>query len=125
MSCEMIVLDYQGRKPIYQQIEEQIERYIALGILKEQEALPSIRELASFLGVNPNTVKKAYDRLETKKRIVTISTKGCFISKEIKKAKDDKILEIYENLKRNIEELEQYGEDKGNILKKITKLIND
>ena len=103
MSCEMLILDYQGRKPIYQQIEEQIERYIALGILKEQEALPSIRELASYLGINPNTVKKAYDSLEAKKLIVTISTKGCFVSQEIQQAKSDKMTQIYEEIKRNIE----------------------
>ncbi len=120
MRCEMIVLDYQGRKPIYQQIEEQIERYIALGILKEQEALPSIRELASYLGVNPNTVKKAYDFLEEKKLIVTISTKGCFISNDVRQAKIDKISEIYENLRRNIEELEQLGETKEEIFKRIS-----
>ena len=75
MSSDMIILDYQNRNPIYCQIVQQIERYIALGILKANDPLPSIRELASSLGINPNTVKKAYSELENKKLIVSISTK--------------------------------------------------
>lgn len=54
----MINLDYQSRIPIYEQIINQVERYIALGIYKPMEQLPSVRELASNLGINPNTVKK-------------------------------------------------------------------
>ena len=55
----MINLDYTSRTPIYEQIVNEIEKFVALGILKEKEQIPSIRELASTLGINPNTVKKA------------------------------------------------------------------
>lgn len=54
----LINLDYQTRVPIYEQIVHEIERYVALGILKPKDQIPSIRELAGQLGVNPNTVKK-------------------------------------------------------------------
>ena len=91
MSSDMIILDYQNRNPIYCQIVQQIERYIALGILKANDPLPSIRELASSLGINPNTVKKAYSELENKKLIVSISTKGCFVSSEVERAKEVKM----------------------------------
>ena len=60
----MFNLDYQSRLPIYEQIVEQFERYIAYGVLKPKEQVPSIRELAASLGINPNTVKKAYEELE-------------------------------------------------------------
>ena len=53
----MINLDYQSRIPIYEQIVNGIEKYVALGILKEKTQIPSIREMASNLGINPNTVK--------------------------------------------------------------------
>ena len=60
----MINLDYQSRKPIYMQIVDGIERYVALEILKPEQQIPSIRDLATELGINPNTVKKAYEELE-------------------------------------------------------------
>lgn len=93
----LINLDYQNRKPIYEQIVSAIEEYVALGILKPKEQIPSIRELASNLGINPNTVKKAYDMLEHRNIINTISTKGTFISD-----KTDQVLEMKKN-----EELER------------------
>ena len=68
-----------------------IENYVALGILKEKTQIPSIREMASNLGINPNTVKKSYDILENKGIITTISTKGTFIADDTKKATNDKI----------------------------------
>ena len=54
----MINLDYTSRTPIYEQIVSEIEKYVSLGILKEKEQIMSIRELATTLGINPNTVKK-------------------------------------------------------------------
>ena len=66
----MINLDYQSRTPIYEQIVLEIERYVALGILKPEEQIPPIREMATELGINPNTVKKAYSILESKGVIV-------------------------------------------------------
>ena len=76
----MINLDYQSRTPIYEQIVEEIERYVAIGILKPEEQLPSVRDMATTLGINPNTVKKAYTELERRGVTVTISTKGTFIA---------------------------------------------
>ena len=70
----MINLDYQSRIPIYEQIVDGIEKYVALGILKEKTQIPSIREMAGNLGINPNTVKNSYDILENRGVITTIST---------------------------------------------------
>ena len=58
----MINLDYQSRVPIYEQIVQTIERYVALGILKPEEQIPSIRDMAAELGINPNTVTKAFSK---------------------------------------------------------------
>ena len=84
----MINLDYQSRTPIYEQIIDEIERYVVLGILKPEEQLPSVRELATELGINPNTVKKAYTELERKGVTVTISTKGTYIAYNTEKTSD-------------------------------------
>lgn len=115
----MINLDYQSRTPIYEQIIIEIERYVSLGILKPNEQLPSIRDLASSLGINPNTVKKAYSELENKGVIITISTKGTFISNNIDFVVNNKFEEKIQEIKDIIEELEKMGHTKKEILKKL------
>ena len=96
----MINLDYTSRTPIYEQIVNEIEKYVALGILKENDKIMSIRELASNLGINPNTVKKAYEILENKNIIISISTKGTFIKKNANNVKEDIIkIELIKNVR--------------------------
>ena len=68
-----INIDYQSRTPIYEQIVKAIENMVAIGVLKPNEQISSIRELAISLSINPNTVKKAYDILENKNIIVSKS----------------------------------------------------
>lgn len=115
----LINLDYQGRTPIYEQIVSNIERYVALGVLKSNEKMPSIRELAANLGINPNTVKKAYDILESKKVITTISTKGTFISDSFKEVLALKKEEEIEKLKERVNSMLALGIDKKQILEVI------
>lgn len=117
----MINLDYQSRMPIYEQIVQEIERYVALEILKPQQQIPSIREMASNLGVNPNTVKKAYDILESRGVIVTLSTKGTFITAKTDKILKNSIDEKIEKIKRDIKEIEKYGISKDEIIQRLTK----
>jgi len=116
----MINLDYQSRKPIYEQIVQEIERYVALDILKPEQQIPSIREMATNLGVNPNTVKKAYDILESRGVIVTLSTKGTFITQKTDKIMNKAIDEKINRIKQEIEEIEKYGISKQEILKRLS-----
>lgn len=113
----MINLDYQTRTPIYEQIVNQIERYVALGILNPKDQIPSIRELAGELGINPNTVKKAYDFLEKKKIITTISTKGTFIQNEIENVILSKKKAMLKEISLKIEEYQKIGGDTNDIKK--------
>ena len=115
----IINLDYQSRTPIYEQIVLEIERYVALGILKPEEQIPPIREMATELGINPNTVKKAYSILETKGVIVTISTKGTYIAYDTKKIVEEKVNSKFVELELIIGELEKLGISKEEIIKKI------
>lgn len=116
-----INLDYQSRTPIYEQIVNNIEKYVALGILKEHQQIPSIREMASNIGVNPNTVKKSYDILEGKGIIVTMSTKGTFISENTKKTTQDKINKEINHIKEQINELTKLGTSFEEIIERISK----
>lgn len=116
----MINLDYQSRKPIYEQIVQEIERYVALDILKPEEQIPSIRDMATELGINPNTVKKAYSILENKGVIVTISTKGTFITKKTESVLENTVNDKINQIKKCIEEIENYGISRNEILKRIS-----
>ena len=117
----MVNLDYQSRIPIYEQIVNGIENYVALGILKEKTQIPSIREMASNLGINPNTVKKSYDILENKGIITTISTKGTFIADDTKKATNDKIDREINIIKEKIINLTKMGISYEEIIGRIKK----
>lgn len=69
-----------GKIPIYQQIYNQYKNYIKRGILENGEKLPSVRSLAKSLGINPNTVFRAFEMLEKASYIKTIPKKGFYVS---------------------------------------------
>ena len=79
----MIQIDLQSRVPLYEQLQEQIIRLSMLGILDENQQLPSVRALAREVGVNPNTVAKAYKQLEQQGIIYTVSGRGSFVSPDV------------------------------------------
>ena len=76
----MVHLDYRDARPIYTQIIDGYREQIATGVLMPGEKLPSVRELASNLAINPNTIQRAYRALEADGWIVTGPGKGCFVS---------------------------------------------
>lgn len=78
----MFLLNLEGKISIYEQIRQQIARFIKLGVLKADDKLPSVRYLANDLGINPNTVLKAYQELEKQGFIYTIPKKGVFVAKD-------------------------------------------
>jgi GntR family transcriptional regulator len=69
--------------PIYVQIETQVKNAIAAGALKRNQALPSVRRLASDLGINPNTVARAYQELERDGVIATIPGGGTYVAESV------------------------------------------
>ena len=75
----MIHLDYRDARPIYSQIVDNFRSQIAAGVLQEGDKLPSVRELATQLTINPNTIQRAYRELETAGWIATVAGKGCFV----------------------------------------------
>lgn len=85
----MFLINIQGKETIYEQIRNQIVKFIDNGILKPNDKLPSCRSLAADLGINPNTVNKAYSELEKNGYIYTVNKKGVFVSKDISLVKDE------------------------------------
>ncbi|MBR7019772.1 MAG: GntR family transcriptional regulator [Lachnospiraceae bacterium] len=76
----MITLDVTGRAPIYEQLCRGICGEIAKGLLQPHERIPAARVLAKELGINPNTVAKAYIELERNGIIYSVAGKGCFVA---------------------------------------------
>ncbi len=75
----MVHLDYRDARPIYAQIIDGYREQIATGVLQPGDKLPSVRELAATLAINPNTIQRSYRRLEMEGWIATVPGKGCFV----------------------------------------------
>ena len=72
----MIILDYQDRRPIYEQVTEKFRILIYQGVLPPGERLPSVRQMAMELSINPNTIQRAYMTLEQEGLIYPVKGKG-------------------------------------------------
>lgn len=113
-------------KPIYEQIIDNIKELSLKNILKPDDKLPSVRQMASMLSVNPNTVSKAYQELERQKIIHTVRGKGTFISMPVDYPIDnDRITKSLENLRIICIELGHLGFHKEKIFKEIEKIYCD
>lgn len=75
----MVHLNYRDARPIYSQIVDGFREQILAGILQHDEKLPSVRDLAGQLAINPNTIQRAYRELEMQGWIATVPGKGCFV----------------------------------------------
>ena len=75
----MIHLNYRDARPIYSQIIDGFRQQITAGVLRPGDKMPSVRELAAELTINPNTIQRAYRELEHDGWIATVPGKGCFV----------------------------------------------
>lgn len=76
----MIILDYKDRRPLYEQIVDKFSDMILKGVLKPDEKLPSVRNLAMELSINPNTIQRAYMELEHRGFLYSVKGRGNFVS---------------------------------------------
>lgn len=75
----MVNLDYRDARPIYTQICDGLRDQILAGVLRQGDKLPSVRELAARLTINPNTIQRAYRELEMQGWVASVAGKGCFV----------------------------------------------
>lgn len=120
----MFSINLKDSKPIFEQIIDQVSQYIALGVLKENEQLPPIRGLARTLGINPNTVAKAYHECESTGLIYSIPGKGSFVSANNTGLKNVKE-EAYQDLYLAFRNLRKLGEDKDKIILSLKEVQDD
>ncbi|MCL2456226.1 MAG: GntR family transcriptional regulator [Defluviitaleaceae bacterium] len=116
----MFKIDLKNRKPIYEQVVEKFKRQIIARELIEGTRVPSIRDLAKELGVNPNTIQKAYRELEAQNYFYTVIGQGSFISAPPDSATEKEISALYENLTSVVRELIFRGESKTEIMERLS-----
>lgn len=80
----MFQIDVMSRTPVYEQLIEQVEKFILTGVLSEGDKIPSVRSLSMELSVNPNTIQKAVTELDRRGIIYSVPGKGCFVSDKAK-----------------------------------------
>ena len=120
----MISVSHNGIQPIHEQIKIRVETQILNGLLEKGEFLPSVRELACTLAVNPNTVQKAYSALEAEGVTMSVSGKGRIVAVDGDELKKIKAKDEFKNLETAAERLMKYGFDKEDIcnhIKEMTK----
>ena len=117
----MIQLNYRDSKPIYEQIKDGLRRLVVTGAVKMDEKLPSVRELATSLSINPNTIQKAYRELEQEGYIYTIAGKGSYAAEKADVA-SGRNLELMKEFDEIVKELLYLCEDKDILIKRIEEL---
>ena len=74
----MLNLDYRDARPIYEQVKDGLRRLMVTGVIREGEKLPSVRTMAGTLAINPNTIQRAYEALESEGYVYSVPGKGSF-----------------------------------------------
>ena len=124
MSDSSITVDLRSRTPIYEQIINNVKELALAGILKSDEQIPSIRQLTQQLGINPNTIQKAYAELERQGVIYTLAGRGAFVSDDTERLAEAKRGEILKAVEISAAEAKKYFISKEIIENIVNKVYN-
>ena len=120
----MIHLDYRDARPIYTQIIDGVREQIVAGILREGDKMPSVRELATELTINPNTIQRAYRELEMQGWIASVPGKGSFVC-GIPSGPGPEALALLDNFDRITQSLLSLGTTRQELIDRILRGGND
>ena len=101
----ILVIDLRNPKPIYEQIKDNIKQLIVSGALKQDEKLPSVRELAQLSSINPNTIQKSLRDLEAEGFIYTVTGRGNFVASSPRHYNPGKVEELKSTVRQTVGEL--------------------
>lgn len=118
----MIHIDEKSSKPIYEQIFDEFTKLIVFEVFQQNSKLPSVRELASILRINPNTIQKGYKLLEDNEYIYSIQGKGSFVnSNDITKNKYKSRLKL--DFENTLKEFLKIGTTKDDLILMVEDII--
>lgn len=118
----MIQIDYQDKRPIYEQVIEKFQNLIVKDILQENDKIPSVRSLAIDLSINPNTIQKAYQELERLGFIYTVKGRGNFVSNHAM-WKQDMANDSMKKLEETLTELNSLGVSKSRVVEAVDRIM--
>ena len=105
----MITLNYRDARPIYEQVCDGLRRLIVSGAIADGDKLPSVRALATQLAINPNTIQRAYNELESSGYCCSVPGKGCFAVHTYRAQDDARRLSLEQQLRELLQELRAMG----------------
>ena len=111
----MLFLDYQDRRPIYEQIVEKFRMLILSGAVEPSSKMPSVRQLAVELSINPNTIQRAYNELEGEGYIYSVPGKGSFAA-AVAGADTERKRELLAKVREMLSELRYLGVTRKELL---------
>ena len=120
----MFQINLKSGEAIYLQLKEQVVKLACMGVLKPDEQLPSVRVLARELGINHNTVSKAYQELENDKIIYSVSGKGSFVTDDIFSVQSVK-QEVLADFQRLAGKAKQFGIPQAELYQVIDDLYTE
>ena len=116
----MISINYRDSRPVYEQIVDGFKKLIMIGLIKKDEKMPSVRELASQYAINPNTIQRAYRDLENDGYIYSVPGKGSF-AVDVNEISGKHIAEIYGRLDIVLKDFDIAGESRQHIADYVLK----
>ena len=90
----MLRIDFRDARPIYEQVVDGVEEMAMHGVLQPDEQLPSVRQLAVELSINPNTIQRAYNELENRGVVYSVKGRGNFIASDCAALRERRLEEI-------------------------------
>jgi len=119
----MFRIDLKSKKSIYEQIVDGFKDEIVSGVRAADSKIPSVRDLAATLTVNPNTIQKAYAELENQGYIYSVSGRGNFVSTVSASVDEVQAASVYAQIESFIKELKYLGVPKEEMILRITEII--
>ncbi len=115
----MLSINYKDPRPIYEQVRDALRQLILTGAIAPGEKLPSVRELAASLAINPNTIQRSYRELEALGLINTVPGKGAFAATD-HSAAQRRSQELLGAITDSVRELRLLGTKQDTILKAVS-----
>jgi GntR family transcriptional regulator len=111
-------------RPIYQQVVDEVRRALVVGVLTDNDPLPSIRQLAVEIKVNPNTVKQAYQELERLGIVYVRRGAGTFVAAR-RQTRSDRLRLTREVARRAMQDADRHGVSRDDLIAMIRREIRD
>lgn len=116
----MLSIDFRDARPIYEQVADGVEDLAMHGVLKPDEQLPSVRQMAMELSINPNTIQRAYSELENRGVIYSVKGRGNFISGDCTGLRQRRLEELAQQIRELAQAARELGADEATLCAWLT-----